>query len=340
MKAIGRSLMTLMLLTACSQEHGPGVSADLTDSTSRESKTVLTRGKDLAVGNTTKATVQMPAAGLIADAMRELVRQDNQDVHSLEASFIRGAQYNGWTPMNMPKIDPAGVKDWLAVQAEIDRSLASDPIAPGALEAKRACAEKGSAGDLAGAKACYEAYFHALVAAGVIAVANATESGWPIDPGGKMAGPYLIAMSSLAEFANQLETELAAALQGRALRDPIEAKEQIRATLLSMKPEVIEAIATQARATARTNLAHSTLDLASGKGITWQATDSTYSNMGKGWTVSRNGMTWFGEGRLTGKSYDLALESSVVATMTKRKSLDDSTTSTTSEQQKADVRVK
>lgn len=334
-------LIGLLVLAGCSQEHGPGVSADLSDSTSRESKTVLTRVKDLAVGNTTKATIQMPAAGLITDALRELVRQDHQDVHGLEASFIRGAQYDGWTPMEIvPKIDPAGVKDWPAVLAEIDKALASDPIAPGALKAKRACAEKGSAGDLAGAKACYEAYFHALAAAGVIAVANATESGWPIDPGGKMAGPYLIAMSSLAEFANQLETELAAALQGRALRDPSEAKEQIRATLLSMKPEAIAAIATQARATARTNLAHPTLDLASGKGITWQATDSTYSNMGKGWTVSRNGMTWFGEGRLTGKSYDLALESSVAATMTKRKSLDDSTTSTSSEQQKADVRVK
>ena len=334
-------LIGLLVLAGCSQEHGPGVSADLTDSTSRESKSVLSRVKDLVVGNTARATIQMPAAGLIVDAARELIQQDRQQLDGFTASFIRGAQYDGWTPMDAaPKIDLARVKDWPAVLADIDKALASDPIAPDALKVKRSCAEKGSAGDLAGAKACFDAYFHAIAAGGAIAVANATENGWPIDPDGKMVGPYLIAMTTLSEFANQLETELATSLQGRALRDPVEAKAQIRAALFAMTPATLEAVATQARATARTNLARPSIDLASGKGITWQASDSLYSNMGKGWTVSRNGMTWFGEGRLTGKAYDLALESSVAATMTKRKSFDDSTTATVSEQQKADVRVK
>ena len=341
MKASSLPILLLALLAGCSQDHGAGVSAEMTDSNSQDSKNVLSRIKDMVVGTSAKATVKMPATGLIADAMLELLDQDLQDIEGIKNAFYKGAKYDHWTPLvEVPDINLSGVRNWPDVIAGFDKKLANNPISPETLLAKRACAEKGSNGDLGGAKACYKEYFRAVISAATVVIAHSPERGWPIDPKSKSIGGYMISMSNTAEFANLLETELSASLQGRALRDPAEAKTQIRVALFSMKPDTLDKIAEQAQSTAIANLKHPTIDMASGKGITWSATGSTYSNMGTGWTIAKNGMTWFGDGKVNGKAYELALESSVSANMTKRQSTDSTTSSTSSDQQKADTKVK
>lgn len=341
MKAVPLLLILPALLVGCSKEPGAGVSAESSDSTSRESKNSLARSREVTAGNTAKASIKMPAAGLIADAAMELLLQDGYHLDQVKQVFIKGAQYDRWTPLaEVPNLDPSQIKDWPAVLADYDKQLAGNPTSADTVRAKRACAELGSKGDIDGSRTCFKNFYRVLVSAATVAVANSPEQGWPVNPRGKAAAPFIIAMTNSAEFSNLLETELAGALQGRALRDPADAKVQIRAALFAMKPETIEAIAEQARSTSYNNLKHPTLDMASGKGITWTATGATYSNMGTAWTIAKNGMTWFGDGRLSGKTYELDLETSVVANMTKRQSIDNATTSTSSEQQKADAQVK
>lgn len=340
-------MASILLVAGCSKEHGIGVSGEMSDSSSQDSKASLSRQKDMAVGTSDKATVKMPASALIVESMREMMEIEGFD-SNMRFEIMKQAKFDGFSPMRLSEnyLDNKfstekllAVKNWDDVRASYKKREEEGVLAPDVLLYKKNCVVLAEKKDMEAAERCLKKYSNATIAAAIIVAANTAESGWPINPNGSEIGEYLRSQTADAEFANLVETKIAADLQNASLRDPDAAKKAIRKSLLEIQEDVYQAMSDESLKTIKSKTEKPTLDMASGKGITWTWAGSEYSNMNKGWSISENGMVWFGEGKLSGKSYELALESNVSTNMTKRKTLDSTDSTTTTDQKKAEVKV-
>ncbi|MEI7429256.1 MAG: hypothetical protein WCL27_02295 [Betaproteobacteria bacterium] len=333
-------LAILVMLSGCGKE-GVGVSTEGSSGSSVETKSGLSWLKEISTGSSAKNTIAMPASALIADAMNDIMATFDIKAKDALKNFFEMADYEGWTPVKTastwtfkPSYDWAAYKQRLLERKSAARSIATT-------NALIKCVDMGVKGDLEAAQTCYNDIYMRVWAAAAIAVAVKPEQGWPVDPDGKKAAQYMFSMSSIVEFSSLLGSELASKLQGRVLRDPADAKEQIAAALLAIPREKLNAISNASTEIVDKGFKENiTIDMASGKGITWTLGNGNYKNMGAGWSLSRNGVTWFGEGKLCGKSYDLALESSISATRTTRDQTDQSVGTSSQSSTKGNVGVK
>jgi hypothetical protein len=345
---------SVAFLTACGQGGGgPGVSASSSNENSTDSKSVLSRVKDMMVGHSAKATIQMPAAGLVADAMREFLVATEMKlsiIHDMliffpslkRASDPYGLAKRAAADLKLNEITPDA---WKAQAENFAKELATPNLRPGihlVISEKRKCFALGQAGDLAKATECYRVFFLRQFTAMAIATSNEALIGWPVSPmrDRAMANDWISGMSVLVEYSNLVGTELVSSLQGKSLRDPDAATLAILQALFALPAEKLEAMSEAAIANADKSMRNATIDLASGRGITWTSPNGQYKNMGAGWQLVRNGMIWYGEGKMSGKSYDLALESTVSANFSKKKSIDASEAQAAKDINKADVGVK
>jgi hypothetical protein len=161
------------------------------------------------------------------------------------------------------------------------------------------------------------------LAAAAIVAAHAARAGWEVEPEGKQAKAYFLANASLAEFASVLEAEIARSLGNQLLADPDAARDAVRAALAALPPQVIQAAALEAVATAKKELAQGVIpDLASGHGVAFTAGRTQYSGGPDGWEIKRGGSVWFGGGVCQGQHFELALESSTSKTVGKTKKVE------------------
>lgn len=345
---------SVIALTACGQGGGgPGVSASSTDESSGDSKSVLSRVKDMAIGSSAKATIQMPAAGLVADAMREFLSATGTQLNIIhDILTIFPDLDRGTDPVSLAQRAATDLKfsdntldDWKARAAAFDQELARPDLRPGiryVLSEKRKCFALAQTADAAQATECYRVFFLRQFTALAIATSNEALIGWPVSPmhDRKRATTWISGMSVLIEHSNLVATELVSSLQGKSLRDPDAATLAIIKAFFALPADKLEAMNAAAVANAAKAMSAASIDLASGRGITWTSPHGQYKNLGAGWQLVKNGMTWYGEGKMSGKSYDLALESTVSANISKKKTLDASEAQAAKDINKADVGVK
>lgn len=259
------AVMLALLLAACGGEGGGkgslGVTSSVDASTSSSQGDSLERTKSISQGKTEKATIQMPAGVLIADALRA----------------IADPRIPGWQT--------------------------ADPTSLSVYPAEAALARL---------------------------VASATEPviGWPADPMDASARVtrWMASAAATAETANAVVTEIATRIGERPLADPQAAKEAIWAVFAGLS----HADLIQDWRERRGSIRNPTIDLSGGRirFTTGDGRDITIDQ--RGIVETRNGAAWFGDGALSGRKYELALESSISATRSKQQSTSDkSDTSTT-----------
>jgi hypothetical protein len=107
-------------------------------------------------------------------------------------------------------------------------------------------------------------------------------------------------------FANLVLTQLALSVQGRALADPSAAREAIVKSYLAMTPATLDAARKQAAEAAQGVFIP---NFGGAEGVAYRLGSSAYNGDGKGWTVEQNGVTWFGDGVLSGEKVEVALDS-------------------------------
>lgn len=337
------TVLASVVLTACGQDNGVGVSAEQGNSLDQSSKNGLTRSRELSVGSSAKSTVEIPTAALIVEAANSIfagpLANEQGTLKDIEGIFAQYAAEDGWTPVSVAYTG-AEEADWKAIAARETDLMEKDPSNIPYLSGRRPCVEKFAAGDKEGGQTCIRQYWRVINTAASIVVANRPLKGWPVDPNTKKGIAYSIGAATHAEFANLIETDIASRLKGRVLRDPTEAKAEIVKILYSYDKETLSRAATESRMFVEKNIDAFQYDFTGVKGLAFLIGNGHYQNTGKGWEILKNGVTWFGDGKLSGKSYELSLESSISTNMTKSQNIENSTTGSNTNSSKATAGVK
>jgi len=150
---------------------------------------------------------------------------------------------------------------------------------------------------------------------------------------------FMTRSAAMSDFANQISTEIVSKIRSQALQNPDDAKAKIIRELGKIPAETLEAIYSKALANAASS--QLTQNLAgSSAPIEYKIGDSVVSAGPNGFQVARNGLTWFGGGALSGKSYDISMSSSLSTSLNQRLDLNSKESSSSSESAKISADIK
>ncbi len=110
-------------------------------------------------------------------------------------------------------------------------------------------------------------------------------------------------------FANLVLTETAQHLQSQALADPAAARKAIITAFLAIPPATLDAARQQALRALHG--ATFTPDFSGGEGVHFLMGASDFKGGPAGWAWAKNGVTWYGDGALSGQKVELALDSAI-----------------------------
>ncbi len=333
------AVLASVILTACGQDNGVGVSAEQGNSLDQSSKNGLTRSRELSVGSNAKSTVEIPTAALIVEAADSIFVNERGTLKEIVELFARYQDKDNWTPV-IPHFSGSNETDWSKLRGSIDEAMTNTPSYAPFLSGQRICVDKYIAGDTAAGASCFDHYWMVMNTAASIVLANKPLKGWPVDPNSKKGIVYVLSVVTHAEFSNLIETDIASQLKGRVLRDPNEAKAEIVKILYSYDKETLIRAGQEARGVVEKGADSLQFDFTGVKGAAFLMGNGHYQNTGKGWEVLKNGVIWFGDGKLSGKSYELSLESSISTNMTKSQNIENSTTGSNTNGSKATAGVK
>ena len=264
------------------------------------SESAITKVKGVFVGDELKATVKMPAQVLLIEAiMRDRdYRQMGMGARLMSVLGDAGKAAND--PKNVLQIflktyktDPKGWKETREADY-IDKELVR-LIETGAPEEQILARIKRGQYD------------------SDIAGCVGSQSGWevsPMDVAKKVQTQrYMEFIATSCDFANTVFTELVAAVGDKTMKDPDAAKEKIRNAWNSIPEAKLDAAWESAKqANAGKDFG---ADLTGVQGIKFQGPNSQYWNQGTGFVVEKNGVKWFGDGRISGTEAVFPLASSI-----------------------------
>ncbi|MBU3539050.1 hypothetical protein [Polynucleobacter sp. UK-Gri1-W3] len=150
---------------------------------------------------------------------------------------------------------------------------------------------------------------------------------------------FMIRGAAMSDFANSISTEIVSKISSQALQNPDDAKAKIILELGKIPSATLEAIYSKALAGAKAS--QLTQNLAgSSSPIEYKIGDSAVSAGSNGFQVAKNGLTWFGGGALSGKSYDISMSSSLSTALNQRLDLNTKESSGSSETAKISADIK
>ena len=269
-------VVAIAALSACHQ-GGVGVDSGASQKAATATESGLRSDRSITAHTAASAAVQMPAAGLIVSAL------------------------NAWGGEAMPPGTFLGIAN----------------LQPGGY-GKGGPAEIGTI--LRAMNSAMPTPAHGLrplhvAAAAMIAQTAQPCAGWPV--GGfstqeqaKMAN-WGRKVARQVAFSNLVLTQIAATPGLRdALADPQAAQKVIISAFLSINPEQMKAAWEQASQAATGEL---TLDMTSGgpAPVHFMIGNSDFQGGPTGWKWAQSGVTWFGDGAISGKETTLGLESAI-----------------------------
>jgi hypothetical protein len=110
-------------------------------------------------------------------------------------------------------------------------------------------------------------------------------------------------------YSNLLLTRLAERLPSQALADPSAAHKAIIAAFLAIPPATLDAARKQAEKQVQGG--SFTADFSGGGGVHFMLGASDFKGGDAGWLWKKNGVTWYGDGVLSGQKFEVALYSSI-----------------------------
>lgn len=269
-------------------------------------ESAVQKGLDIKVGKSAQVKVDVPATALIMNSLRNLVAAMPPGTPSVA---VPSRDRQGIGTIQKTFVDLVGGKQGKAIAARHVPTVA----------ALRRAFIKGHNPYTGMLLLGFEKKEHItgrLHAAEFILDTARPVYGWPVNilAGQKVQGEKWAEYQAVqANFANLIVTNLAAKLPKGALADPQVAQETIAWDFLHMHPQDIQAAARQAVKSVESGLAAGmTINTAESQNVQFQIGDSSYTGETQGgWSVSENGVKWFGDGHLSGRNVTIGLESSI-----------------------------
>jgi hypothetical protein len=233
------ALAASLALAGCGEHGGIGAESTSKSAVSASTETKVDRSREVKHNTSAKATISMPAAGLIFAALRDYVAAEK----------------------------PCGKKD------------------P-----------------------------HITAARDILSVARPVAA-WPVACFGCSAqASWAHAQAVRVADANLVLTELAGSLPSQALADPSVARKAIVTTFLSIPSATLAAARHQAEKQVRGG--SFTPDFSGGEGVHFLLGASDFKGGPAGWSWAKDGVTWYGDGALSGQKFEVALDSAIDTGMT------------------------
>ena len=168
----------------------------------------------------------------------------------------------------------------------------------------------------------------------LLAVASTPLQGWPVDPLDKSS---VRRMCALGDFAPKLAVEMIKPVRANSLKDPGEAWTKMIGQLESIDSDHLQTMWAESVLEAGSVEVQS--DTASNE-VSFRCGPKLMSWGSRGLIVSEGGIVTFGDGRIGGKNYDIAVESSITSTTGKKLSADLKDSVSQSERAKIDAGLK
>lgn len=325
------------LLAACQPGSSPvGASADASTEAGADQKSRWSLAKLFGSEKKAVATVKMPALALVNDAALNVVGELGVPANKIESGLVFAADLG----------DPWA--DGVAGEKQVVQLLTDDKLRPGYLaalaEQKKAppllgpvvaqgekCAAIAPT-ELQSIQACVHESAMRFGALAVLAIAAQPVNGWPVNivfgsrQEKEIGRKYATSRVGVVEAANLLATDLVTVIGERTLRDPEAAKLEIVKTIYAAPLEKLEGVRQAAKATAQRAANAIQYDETGVKGVAYAANGTRYEFTPDGPAIKRAGISWFGNGNaISGKAYDLALESAVSASIQQQTGTEGST---------------
>lgn len=299
LKLVIPAALSVAFLAACS----PGISVDSKNATTVSNGESNDISHDSSSGRSIKAgrDIKMPVAGYINEVFSAIDVLNITAKNNPKASDPKWqGLLNAWraNPINfdMSKIDgfeyPGGQQqatvymDWNQQLVDLkDKAIAGDKDAQGQIKYLSLLRVVGKFG----AEAVY---------------------GWP--SGGRES--YAKQHAYFLHFANKLSTEIASKTPAKSLEDPSRARARVIEDLLAITPIQIHLMHEQSAREVKEEFSagDTAPDDSTGRGTSWSTAGGAnyYSGQSDGWTWTKNGVPWFGKGKLSGQDVSISLASS------------------------------
>lgn len=250
----------IFLLSGCEKLGSFSVSTDKSKTASSDQSKSLSSDQSINSSNSSRASVKIPAAALIADSVSEYLAQE------------------GFKP---PYRRSFTQSDSLTLSAH----------------------SKGPNAVYIGAAMAMAATFEPSLA-------------WPSASDQK----FMVVATALSNFTNSVSTQIASNLKDTTLQDPSAAQSEIISQLGAIPSSTLESVWADALQKAKSSKMLQNLSGSSAP-IEFKANDQVITAGSQGISISRAGVTWFGNGNLSGRAYDLSMDSSLSTSLSQKLNL-------------------
>jgi len=121
---------------------------------------------------------------------------------------------------------------------------------------------------------------------------------------------FMIQANAISNFSNAVSTQIASNLQSTILLDSNAAQAEIIAQLGSIPAQTLETVWADSLQKAKASKMLQNLSGSSAP-IEFKTNDQVITAGAQGLSIATNGLIWFGNGNLSGRSYDLSMDSSL-----------------------------
>lgn len=139
-------------------------------------------------------------------------------------------------------------------------------------------------------------------------------------------------------FANTVCTEIASMLKDDVLSDPESAKNAVLNAFYSIPNNRLWDAWEQANAAAKAG--HREIDLSGNEAVHWVKGSQDFVGDRRGLVLTQNGVTWYGDGKLSGKAWEFGLENSTAKTLSKQQDIKEGVEQATGGKTEAGASVK
>jgi hypothetical protein len=265
----------LAALSAC-HNNGAGVDSGASQKAATSSENGLKSDRSIRSSTSGAATIQMPAAPLMIEALIPLARSAYLPAESAASSAASAA--NG----PMAGIDIRAML-WRGV---LEAPLAEDDMSPKTL------------------------HMFALIP---LAATAYPVPGWP--PFGCFGCEKQVnwarGMAREVVYSNLVLTELYPAIGAQALADPAAAKAAVQAAWKKLPPQTILSAWQQAGEQVKGGEINFDFTGHGPAPVHFMIGNNDFQGGPNGWKWSQNGVVWFGDGRLSGQARELSLQNAI-----------------------------
>jgi len=150
---------------------------------------------------------------------------------------------------------------------------------------------------------------------------------------------FMTQAAAIAVFANAVSTQIASKLKDSTLQDPVAAQVQIIGQLGAMPAAALETAWADSLQKAKASKMLQNLSGSSAP-IEFKANDQVVTAGAQGLSIATNGVVWFGNGNLSGRTYDLSLDSSLSTSLSQKLDLNLRQSNANSESTRVNAEVK